>query len=63
MASTDAGSELLNGIKSMYVNTLACVRVKGIDCGVRQGCFMSSWFFYAYIDSRGDMVPHRPQAA
>ena len=38
------GGELLNGIKSMYVNSLVCVRVKGgeiegfrIDSGVRQG--------------------------
>ena len=25
----DVSSKLLNGIKSMYVNSLACVRVKG----------------------------------
>ena len=25
----DVGGKLLNGIKSMYVNSLACVRVKG----------------------------------
>ena len=38
------GDKLLNGIKSMYVNILACVRIKGgmreqfrIDSGVRQG--------------------------
>ena len=37
--------KLFNGIKSLYVNSLACVRVKGcesecfrIDSGVRQGC-------------------------
>ena len=42
--------KLLNGTKSMYVNSLACVRVKGyenecfkIDSGVRQGCIMSPW--------------------
>ena len=36
--------KLLNGMKSMYVNSLVCVRVKGsesecfkIDNGVRQG--------------------------
>ena len=36
--------KLLNGIKTMYVNSLACVRVKGgesggfrIDSGMRQG--------------------------
>ena len=25
----DVGGKLLNGIKSMYVNSLACLRVKG----------------------------------
>ena len=39
----DVGGKLLNGIKSMYVNSLAFVRVKGesecfrIDIGVRRG--------------------------
>ena len=44
----DVGAKLLNGIKSMYVNSLDCVRVKGgesecfrIDSGVRQGSIMS----------------------
>ena len=44
----DVGSELLNGIKSIYVNSQACVRAKGgesksfrIDSRVRQGCIMS----------------------
>ena len=39
--------ELLNGMKSIYVGSLACVRVKGcesecfrIDSGVRQVCIM-----------------------
>ena len=27
----DVGGKLLNGIKSMYVNSLACVRVKGCE--------------------------------
>ena len=27
----DVGGKLLNGIKSMYVNSLACVRVKGSE--------------------------------
>ena len=27
----DVGGKLLNGIKNMYVNSLACVRVKGSD--------------------------------
>ena len=40
--------KLLDGIKSMYVDSLACVRVKGrmherfrIDSGLIQVCFMS----------------------
>ena len=39
------GTKLLDGIKSMYVDSFACVIVKGvkrewfrIDCGVLQGC-------------------------
>ena len=46
-----------NGIKSMYVNSLACVRVKGggsesfrINSGVRLGCIMSPWLFNVYMD-------------
>ena len=49
--------KLLSGIKSMYVNNLAFFKVKGgdseqvrIDCGVRQGCIMSPWLFYVYMD-------------
>ena len=48
--------KLLNGVKSMYINNLACVRVKGgesecfrIDSGVRRGCIISPWFFNVYI--------------
>ena len=44
----DVVGKLLNEIKSMYVDSSACVRVKGgeserfrIDSGVRQGCTMS----------------------
>ena len=51
------GGKLLSGIKRMYVNSSACVRVKGgeserfrIDNGVRQGCSMSSWLFNIYMD-------------
>ena len=40
--------KLLGGIKSMYVDSLACIKIKGgeskqfrIDSGVRQGCIMS----------------------
>ena len=42
------GGKPLNGIKSMYVNHLTCVKVKGdvskcliIDSGVRICCIMS----------------------
>ena len=41
----------------MYVDSLACVRVKGgmserlmIDSRVRQGCIMSLWLFNVYMD-------------
>ena len=52
------GGKLLSGInKSMYVNSLSYVRVKGcesecfrIDSGVRQGCIMSPWLFNLYMD-------------
>ena len=44
----DVGCKLLNGIKSIYVDSLAYVRVKGgeseqfkVDIRVRHGCFMS----------------------
>ena len=54
----DVGGKLWSGIKSMYVNSLACVRVKRgnsecfrIENGVRQGCGMSPWFFNVYMDS------------
>ena len=47
----------MSGIKSMYVDSSACVRVKGgenerfrIDNGMRQGCIMSPWLFNLYID-------------
>ena len=54
----DVGGKLLGGIKSMYVDSLAYIRVKGgesewfrIDSGVRQGCIMSPWLFNVYIDA------------
>ena len=41
----------------MYVDSSACVRVKGVeserfrvDSGVRQGCIMSPWLFNVYMD-------------
>ena len=49
------GGKLLSGIKSMYVDSSACVRVKGgerfrIDNRLRQGCNVCPWLFYVYID-------------
>ena len=58
MRMYDVGSKLLNGIKRMYVNILACVRVKGgasecfrINSGVRQGYIIFPWLFNAYVDA------------
>ena len=52
------GVKLLNGIKSAYVNSLACVRVKGCESecfrivnGVRQVCIISPWLFNVYMDT------------
>ena len=54
----DVGGKFLSVIKSMYVNSLACKRVKGgesecfrIKIGVRQGCIMSPWLFSMYMDA------------
>ena len=48
----DVGGKLLSEIRSMNVNSLACVRVKvgesecfRIESGVRQDCVMSLWVF------------------
>ena len=53
----DVGDKLLNEIKSMYVDSSACFKVKGgvserfrIGSGVRQGCIISPWLFNVYID-------------
>ena len=51
------GGKLLGGIKSIYIDILACVRIKGeierfrIGSGVRQGCIMLPWLFNVYIDA------------
>ena len=52
------GGKLLNFIKRVYVNSLACVRIKGceseclrIDSGVIQVCIMSPWLFNVYMDA------------
>ena len=53
----DVGGKLLNGIKSMYVNSVACIRIKGesecfrINSGMRQGYIMSPWLFNVYVDT------------
>ena len=51
------GVKLLSEITSMYVDSLACVRIKGgeseqfrIDGVVRQGCVMSPCLFNVYMD-------------
>ena len=56
----DVGCKLLIGIKSMYVDGSACVRVKEgeiewsrINIWVRQGCIMSLWLFNVYMDGVG----------
>ena len=50
------GGKLLDGINSVYVNNLACIRVKRcenesfrIDRGVRQVCIVSPWLFNVYM--------------
>ena len=47
----------MSGIKSIYVDISACVKVKGdeseqfrIDSGVRQGGIMSPWVFKVHMD-------------
>ena len=53
----DLEGKLLGGIKSMYVDSSACVRVKWgeseqfkIDSWMKQGCIMSTWLFNVYMD-------------
>ena len=53
----DVYGKLLSGIKSMYVDSLACVGVKKdeseqfrIDSEVRQECIMSPWLVNVYMD-------------
>ena len=54
----DVGDKMVSGIKSMYIDSSACVRVERgetkrfrINSGVRQGCIMSPWLFKVYIDT------------
>ena len=51
------GGKLLSGIKSMYIDSSACVRVKEGEServrtgsGVKQGCMKSLWLFNEYMD-------------
>ena len=50
--------KLLNGIKSVYANSLTCVRVRRgesecfrVDSGVRHGCIIFSWLFSVFMDA------------
>ena len=54
----NVGDKLMNSIKSMYVNSLVCVKLKGgeseafrIDGCVRQRYIMSPWLFNVYMDA------------
>ena len=54
----DIDGKLFNGIKSIYVNSLAYVRAKGckserfrIDRVVRQVCIVYPWLFDVYTDA------------
>ena len=54
----DVKGKLLNGIKSVYVYSLACIRVKinesecfRIDSGARKACILSPWLFNVYINA------------
>ena len=49
----DVGGKNLNGIKSMYVNSLACVRVKRGECeGFRiDSCVRQGWLFNVHMDA------------
>ena len=51
------GGKLLSGIKSMYVGSSGCVKVKigeseyfRIDNWMRHRCIMSPWLFNVYMD-------------
>ena len=51
------GGRLLQGVKSLYVGSKACVRVGNevsewfpVRVGLRQGCVMSPWLFNLDID-------------
>ena len=54
----DLYGKLLNDVKSMYPNSLACIRLKvgesehfRINSGVRQGCIISLCIFNVFMDA------------
>ena len=54
----DVGGKLLNGIKSMYIKSLAFVRIKGggsdyfkTDSAVRKIFIISPWLLNVYMDA------------
>ena len=57
----DVGGKLMNGIKSMYVHSLACVKikgwVKGEVWGRRNDIYRSSWGNKFNFCGRGSSPP------
>ena len=54
----DVCRKLVSGVKSMHIDSLSYVRVKGgenecfrINRGVRQECIMPPWLFNVYMDA------------
>ena len=54
----DVNGKQLNGIKSMYVNSLTCVKLKEgenkcfrMNSGLKQGCIIFPWLFSIYMDT------------
>ena len=54
----DVGGKILSGVKSMYIDSLTCFRLKRgesewfrIDSSVRQECITSPWVFTIHMDA------------